>query len=145
MVEEIKKTKDMFLAQMEQLVNERGIGRVDVKMMGEYADIVKDMAQAEKDCWQAEYYRAATESMQRGSAAGYAQGGGGSGGGGGRMGFNGGGTGGGGGGGRRGYGGSPANGGNMMGHGDPMEAIREILATAGPEARMQLKNELGMM
>lgn len=139
MVEEIKKTKDMFLAQMEQLVNERGVGRVDVKMMGEYADIVKDMAQAEKDCWQAEYYRAATESMQRGSAAGYAQGGGG------RMGFNGGGTGGSGGGGRRGYGGSPANGGNMMGHGDPMEAIREILATAGPEARMQLKNELGMM
>lgn len=135
MVEEIKKTKDQFLQHMEQMIADRGIARLDVKMLGEYADIVKDLAQAEKDCWKAEYYKTVTEAMEGGSgSSGYtsmrSSGNMGS------MGT----------GGRRGYGsGSSANGGTMMGHSDPVATIRDMMATASPEMRMQIKTELSNM
>ena len=63
MVEEIKKTKDQILGRMEQAISERGIDRADVTEMGKLADIVKDLAEAEKSCWEAEYYRSVTEAM----------------------------------------------------------------------------------
>lgn len=154
MVEDLKKTKDMFLTHMEKMIAERGgVDRVDVKLMGEYADIVKDMAEAEEKCWKAEYYKTVTEAMQRGGSepAGYTQmGSGGGQGGGGRMGYNGGsgssanggrmgyGSQGGTGGGRMGYGGQDG----MMGHSDPVAAIRDMLATGSPEMRAQIRNEL---
>lgn len=47
MVEELKKTKDQFLDHLEGLIAERGIARLDVKLLGEYADIIKDLAEAE--------------------------------------------------------------------------------------------------
>lgn len=67
MVEEIYNMKNDFLGKMRQEVEERGIDRVDVAEMYKLADIVKDMAEAEKDCWEAEYYRSVTEAMDGGS------------------------------------------------------------------------------
>lgn len=131
MVEKIKTIKDQFLGRMEQELNQRGIQRVDVESMGKMADIVKDLAEAEKSCWEAEYYRTVTEAMEgKQDVAGY-------GGGMGRMGYTGMSQ---GGGARRGYG-SPMNSG-MMGHGDPLSAIRDMLATSDAESRAQIRSEL---
>lgn len=62
MIEEIYNMKNEFLGKMRQEVEERGIERVDVAEMYKLADIVKDLAEAEKSCWEAEYYRSAVES-----------------------------------------------------------------------------------
>ena len=128
MVEELKKTKDQFLDHLEGLIAERGIARLDVKLLGEYADIIKDLAEAEEKCWKAEYYKTVTEAMERGSgSSGYTQPS--------RMTSMG--------SGRRSYdGGNPASGGTMMGYSDPVGAIRDMMATASPEMRMQIKTEL---
>ena len=81
MVEKIKETKDKVLRRMEQAIDERGMERADVNELGKLADIVKDMAEAEKSCWEAEYYRSVSEAMEDGSMGyedgmGYARGGG---------------------------------------------------------------------
>lgn len=124
MVEKIKANKDKVLEFMERELTKYGPDRMDVKEMGELADIVKDLAMAEKECWEAQYYRTVTDAMQQGSSetSGYGTPS--------RMGY-------GGMGGRQGYGGS-----NMMGHSDPIAAIRDMLATANPEMRSQIRNEL---
>lgn len=133
MVEELKKTKDQFLQHMERLINERGLDRLDVKMLGEYADIIKDLAEAEEKCWKAEYYKTVTEAMESGGgSSGYTSMSRGT-----MASMDAGGY-----GGRRGYSGSSANGGNLMGHSDPVSAIRDMMATASPEMRMQIKTEL---
>ncbi len=141
MVEKIKANKDKVLEYMEMRLAQYGGNRMDVKEMGELADIVKDLAAAEESCWEAQYYRTVTEAMEKGEgSSGYGGGSGGGGGGGGRMGYGGGM---GGGGGRRGYGGGGSTG--MMGHGDPVEVIRNMMATMPQEQKMQIRNELGMM
>jgi len=126
MVEEIKRMKDQFIEHMEKLIDQRGIDRVDVKMLGEYADIIKDFAEAEEKCWKAEYYKTVTEEMQAGSGSyGYTPMR--------QTGMTG---------GRRGYSGSPANGGNMMGHTDPIEVVKEIMSTSDARRKSQLRDEL---
>lgn len=73
MVESIKSIKDSILEQLEQDVQEKGPSRIDPKMV----DMVKDLAEAEKACWEAEYYMSVTEAMDEGAGyeMGYAQGG----------------------------------------------------------------------
>lgn len=63
MVHKIKEIKDQLVSKMEQSIRERGIERADVKELGDLADAVKDLAEAEKACWEAEYYMSITESM----------------------------------------------------------------------------------
>lgn len=129
MVEKIYEAKRQVLDYMERQLSKGGTDRMNVTEMGMLADIVKDLAEAEKECWEASYYRTVTEAMetQGSGTSGYT-----------RMGYSspmesG----------RRGYGsGSAANGGTMMGHSDPVAAIRDMLATASPELRMQIRNEL---
>lgn len=88
MGEEIYEIKDEFLGKMRQEIDERGIDRVDVGEMYKLADIVKDLAETAKSCWEAEYYRSVTEAMEGGAGypnqggsqggqggSGYAQGG----------------------------------------------------------------------
>ena len=61
MVEKLKDLKDELLMQVEQDMNE---GRTaDPKTI----DSIKDLAEAEKACWEAEYYRTVTEAMEDGS------------------------------------------------------------------------------
>ena len=66
MVDKIYEVKNEVLKQIDQDMREKGAGRIDPQMV----DMVKDLASAEKDCWEAEYYRSVTEAMG-GSQAGY--------------------------------------------------------------------------
>lgn len=141
MVEKIKMVKDEMLKRMEQAVNEKGADRVNVQEMGMLADIVKDLAEAEKECWEAEYYRSVSEAMEGPSGYmpdgswqydGAMRGG--------RMGYNpnrdsmgryarG----------RRGYDGSYGY------EHEPMEAIRSKMKTASPDEKERMKRELRQM
>lgn len=145
MVEKIYDIKNKALQRMEQAIAERGVDRMDVKEMGELADIVKDLSEAEKACWEAEYYRSVTDAME---SSGYMPDG---------MGYDGqdgsGGirrTGGRSGyrdsmgryasrGGRRGY-----DGGYGYQH-DPMQAVRDAMSTATAEDREKMMRELRTM
>lgn len=120
MTEDIKMLKAKVIQFMDQEISKYGNGRMDVKQVGELADIIKDLAEAE-------HYCAIVQSMtDNQDAMGYTQprmmGQGGMGG----QGSTG---------GRQGYGGG------SMGHTDPMQAVREMLAIY-PDLRSQLRNEL---
>lgn len=60
MVEKLKDLKDELLMQAEQDMHDNG--SVDHMMI----DDIKDLAEAEKACWEAEYYRSVTEAMEDG-------------------------------------------------------------------------------
>ena len=66
MVEKIADLKDQMLMRMEDEISERGVENADVNTLGKIADQIKDLAEAEKACWEAEYYRAVTEAMEDG-------------------------------------------------------------------------------
>ena len=70
MVDKIYEIKNQVLEQIERDMREKGADRVD----GEMVDMVKDLACAEKDCWEAEYYRAVTEAMEHDGGSGYTEG-----------------------------------------------------------------------
>ena len=138
MVEAIKDLKDQLLEQMDKEVSERGAERLDPDMV----DMVKDLAEAEKSCWEAEYYRAVTEAMEGGSgySSGYPGGSGGSSGYGYRRGYEGGSQ------GSQGYGnrsgwanqygrGYSRRGYGSMGYADSVEGIRNIMMNASPEEK----------
>ena len=152
MVERIKETKDQILERMEQTISERGIDRVDVNEMGKLADIVKDLAEAEKACWEAEYYMSVTEAMDEygyDDGMNYAQGGnqGQQSGQGNRRGYGR------GQGNRRGYRGRDSMGRytsrrgyrRRYGHDDMMQDIREMMQSADPQERERLRQQLRQM
>ena len=158
MVEKLKDLKDELLMQAEQDMHEGG--SVDPKMI----DSIKDLAEAEKACWEAEYYRSVTEAMedgkmgyddgmsyQRGNRGGmgYDRQGGSMQGRGYRRGYereS-----------RRGYRGQPRDsmgrytsrrGYRRMdnyGHDDMMQEIRQMMETADPQEREQLRMQLRQM
>lgn len=74
MVNKIYNAKNQVLGLIESRISERGIDRVDIHEMGELADIVKDFAEAEKNCWKAQYYRAQVSNSME-TRYGYSQGG----------------------------------------------------------------------
>lgn len=136
MVEVIKMLKDALLESMEKEVSERGVERLDPDMV----DMVKDLACAEKDCWESEYYRSVTEAMDK---QGYQD-----------MGYNG----------QNGYGyrdsmgryarrgwqnqygsGYSRRGYDTMGHNDSIEGIRNMVNMANPEEKERMKAELRSM
>ena len=145
MVEKLKNIKDELLMQVEQDMNE---GRnADPKTI----DSIKDLAEAEKACWEAEYYRAVTEAMEDGSM-GYEEGmdydgnmgnrGNRQGGSGYRR-------------GRRGYRGQSRDSmgrytrrgyrNGRYGHDDMMQDIKDMLMTADPQEKEQIKKKLRQM
>lgn len=70
MVEDIYKLKNKILLHVER--ETQNMDRIDVKEVGELVDMVKDLAEAEKSCWEASYYKAVTQAMEGGQdAAGY--------------------------------------------------------------------------
>lgn len=121
MTEDIKMLKAKVMQFMDQEVGKYGNGRMDVKQVGELADVIKDLAEAE-------YYCTIAEAMNDGrqDTMGYSSMG--------RMGYGQGSSG--MSGGRQGYGGG------MMGHTDPISTIRDMLSTANPEMRAQIRNDL---
>jgi len=146
---------------MQQTIDEKGIERIDVSEMGKLADQVKDLAEAEKACWEAEYFRAVTEAMEDGQIGyddgmGYGrQGRGGRGGSQGnydrgnqnmgydrvRRGY------------RRGYRGQPRDSmgrytsrrGYRYGHDDVMQDVKDLMMSADPQEKEQIKQKLRQM
>lgn len=118
MLEDIKKIKGDVLRFMEQESNKYGNGRMDTKQMGDLADIVKDLAEAEYYCTVAESMGGNQESIgyTQPRMMGYQNQGSGN--------FN-----------------TPSGRQDVMGHTDPMRVIRDMLAS-NPELRSQLRNEL---
>lgn len=147
MVEKIYELKNKILQHVEKETMD--MQRMDVKEVGELVDMVKDLAEAEKSCWEAQYYRKVTEDMEKAGQAGYGSGGGtgssagygssGGQGGGGRSGY--------GSMARQGYGGGSGYG--SMGHQEIMDPLRMALQQASPDEREHLRNEVmktvGMM
>lgn len=125
MLEDIKKIKQDVLRFMDQEVGKYGSGRMDTKQVGDLADVVKDLAEAE-------YYCTVAEAMGQGSQGytrpmddmmGY--------GGYGRMGYSG------------GQGGSQGGGSTgSMGHVDAMAMIRDMLANVDPATRKKIRDEV---
>ena len=150
MVERIKDLKDELLMQAEQDMHENG--SVDHMMI----DDIKDLAEAEKSCWEAEYYRTVTEAMEDGKAGyddgmGYTRRGG--------MGYDRQGR-----GYRRGYERESRRGyrgqsrdsmgrytsrrgyrRESYGHDDLMQEVKQLMQTADPQEREQLKMQLRQM
>lgn len=127
MVDKIYEIKNKIIEQVERQMQERP-DRIDPEMI----DAVKDLAEAEKACWEAEYYRSVTEAMDRGSS-GYSGGSssssrGGSSGwqnqyGSGRS--------------RRGYDGSPG-----MGYQEAMDAVRHYMRNSDPAERERIRGDM---
>lgn len=160
MVDKIYALKNMMIQRLEKTINERGIDRIDVQEAGEIVDMIKDLAEAEKACLEAEYYGTVTEAMSNESQGygqgysqgynqgqgygynnnqGYGSGGSGYGSGGGASGY------------RR-WGNQYGSGttrrcysSGMSGHQDMMEGIRMAMQSANQEDREAMKNELKSM
>mgnify|MGYP006916039935 CR=1 FL=1 len=66
MVESIYTTKNKILEHIENEI--KNMDRVNVHELGELVDMVKDLAEAEKSCWEATYYKSVSEAMD---ASGY--------------------------------------------------------------------------
>lgn len=64
MVGEIYEIKNKVIEQVMKDLKDKGADRIDPEMV----DMIKDLAEAEKSCWEAEYYRAVAEGMD---ASGY--------------------------------------------------------------------------
>jgi hypothetical protein len=151
LVEKIASLKDEILMQAEQEMHDTG------QVNPESIDAVKDLAEAEKACWEAEYYRTVTEAMEDGKSGyddgmGYSRRGG--------MGYDRQGR-----GYRRGYeresrrgyrGQSRDSMGRYTsrrgyrrmdgyGHTDMMAEVRQMMETADPQEREQLKMQLRQM
>ena len=57
MVSKICSIKNQVVEHIEHEMDERGLDRINIRDMGEFADVVKDLSEAEKDYWKAQYYR----------------------------------------------------------------------------------------
>ena len=67
MVDNINDAKAKVLERMGHAIGEGGVERMDLAEMDKLADIYKDLAEAEKECWEAQYYMSVTHAMGGGS------------------------------------------------------------------------------
>lgn len=144
MVEKIYEAKNKILEHVSKQLEERGVENVNVNQLGMMVDMVKDLAEAEKECWEAQYYRTVTEAMGQKSGYSGGQGGGtGSSAGYGSQGGQG-------GGGRSGYMQSTARQGygtGMSGHQEVKELVRKMQMADPMEKEhiiQELRSEIGM-
>lgn len=132
MVEDIYALKNKILQHVEKETMD--MSRIDVKEVGELVDMVKDLAEAEKECWEATYYRKITEAME--GASGYTSTGSPANGGGMGYGDQGGGS-------RSGYG-SMRQGYGSMGHGELIDQLAQEYDRMPPDEQMMMKNKILM-
>jgi hypothetical protein len=131
MVEKIAEDKNRILEYMGKSLEKYGPDKMNVEEIGKLADAIKDMAEAEKACWEAEYYRSVTEAMD---GQGYTPD---------MMGYQGGGQ------GRMGYNRNRDSMGRYSsgrrGYHDGMDGLRAEMQSATPEEREKMKRELRQM
>lgn len=66
MVDKICDLKNKLVQELERMVDEKGAARMDSQIV----DMVKDLADAERSCWEAEYYHSVVDAMD--GSQGYA-------------------------------------------------------------------------
>lgn len=75
MIDKICKMKDKLCEYAHQQM-QQGLDRVDTREMGAVVDMIKDLAEAEKSCVEADYYESVVEAMEDGGGRyGYDEGG----------------------------------------------------------------------
>lgn len=65
--EKVKKLcglKEKFMCCLESGIEEQGLKNANTQEIGEIVDMIKDLAEAEKDCWKACYYKSIVKSMK---------------------------------------------------------------------------------
>lgn len=62
-MEELKKNKECLMSWVSNEIAS-GCQQFDLKSAGETIDMIKDLADAEKNCWEAMYYKTVVEAMQ---------------------------------------------------------------------------------
>lgn len=62
-MEELKRNKDTLMSWVSNEIAS-GCQQFDLKSAGETVDMIKDLADAEKNCWEAMYYRTVVEAME---------------------------------------------------------------------------------
>lgn len=63
-MEPIKATKDKLVDALNGKIAE-GIDKLDAEEVGEVTDMIKDLAEAQKLCWEACYYKSIVEAMEK--------------------------------------------------------------------------------
>ena len=66
MVNKVWAIKNKLLKYIDEEIQERGVGRIDVDEMDKMIDMVHHLAESEAACWQATYYRTVTKAMEEG-------------------------------------------------------------------------------
>lgn len=61
-MEELKKNKECLMSWVSNEIS-NGCQQIDLKSAGETVDMIKDLADAEKNCWEAMYYQTVVEAM----------------------------------------------------------------------------------
>ena len=123
MVEKIYNLKQQLLGRIEKEVAASGIDRIDVDEYTKLVDMIKDLSAAEKDCWEADYYRSVTEAMGKQGYSQYDKNG---------MWHN-----------QYGSGYSERRG--YMGHNDMVESVRMAMQGMSPDERERMREQLQMV
>ena len=63
-VEKICEIKKELLEFLDGIIDERGLHCMETEETGEVVDMIKDLADAEKNCYKAEYYKSIVEAME---------------------------------------------------------------------------------
>lgn len=64
MVEKICELKKEIVDFLECIIDDRGLHCMEAEETGEVVDMIKDLAEAEKNCYKAEYYKSIVEAME---------------------------------------------------------------------------------
>ena len=70
MVNKIYEAKNRLLEHLEKELRENP-ERIDMESVSMLADMVKDLAEAEEKCWEAEYYHSIVDAMDKSGRSGY--------------------------------------------------------------------------
>lgn len=63
-IKDLKETKEKLVDALKGKVA-MGIEELDAQEVGEVTDMIKDLAEAEKECWEAAYYKSIVEAMEK--------------------------------------------------------------------------------
>lgn len=67
MTHKLYEIKEELIDNLTAQIKEKGLDRMSTTETGQVIDMIKDLAQAEKYCWEACYYKSVVEAMDEGS------------------------------------------------------------------------------
>lgn len=70
MTKKLYEIKKQMIDLLEEEISVRGVRNISVAEVGQVADIIKDLAEAEEKCWKACYYKSVVEAMEASQGGG---------------------------------------------------------------------------